>query len=507
MNDSRMNKSYETNNRRKIFLWVALTPVLLLVGLLSFSIYIFKDNSLDGANQIALILASAVAVVIAFYYGHSWKDIQDGIVQSISSAMGAMLILLLIGSLSGTWLISGIVPTMIYYGLEILNPSFFPIAACIICAMTSIATGSSWTTSATIGIALIGVGKALGVPEGMAAGAIISGAYFGDKMSPLSDTTNLAPAVTGTDLFTHIRYMTYTTVPSITIALAIFLFLGFGIDDAMLSPDIVEMQQAIAGRFNVSGWLFLVPIAVVVMVIKRVPALPAIFVGALLGAVFAMIFQPEIVETVGKSAGLTGSYTVLASLMIAFFGNVAIVTEHELANDLLSSGGMKGMLKTVWLILSAMIFGGVMEVSGMLQRIADAIMSIVRSTASLIASTVATCCFINVTAPDQYLSIAIPGRMYARIYKDRGLAPQNLSRTLEDSATVTSVLVPWNTCGAFHAGVLGVATLTYLPYCFFNILSPFMTMIFAYFAIRIAWLKVRGEKGAALGSQRVDSVV
>lgn len=483
------------DSSREIPLWVALLPILLLICLLAFSIYIFKDSSLDGANQIALILASAVAAVIAFYYGFSWDAIQEGVVRSISSAMGAMLILLLIGSLSGTWLISGIVPVMIYYGLEILSPSFFLIAACVACAMTSIATGSSWTTSATIGIALIGVGKALGVPEGMAAGAIISGAYFGDKMSPLSDTTNLAPAVTGTDLFTHIRYMTFTTVPSISIAMVIFLFLGFGIDGTVLSSDVTEMQRAIAARFNVTGWLFLVPLAVVIMVIKRIPALPAIFVGALLGAVAALIFQPEIVASVAVNAGLTGPNNALASLMIAFFGDVKVVTEHELANELLSSGGMKGMLKTVWLILSAMIFGGVMEVTGMLQRIADAIMSLAHSTASLVASTVATCCFTNIAAPDQYLSIAVPGRMYAKIYRDRGLAPQNLSRTLEDSATVTSVLIPWNTCGAFHAGVLGVATLTYLPYCFFNIISPFMTMFFAYFAIRIVRLTLQ-EKSA-----------
>lgn len=481
------------SKRRKIPLWVVLIPIVLLAGLLAFSIYVFKDNSLDGANQTALILTAAVGVVIAVLYGHSWESIQAGVVESISSAMGAMMILLLIGSLSGTWLISGIVPAMIYYGLEVLNPYFFLVAACIVCAMTSVATGSSWTTSATIGIALIGVGKTLGVPEGMAAGAIISGAYFGDKMSPLSDTTNLAPAVTGTDLFTHIRYMTLTTFPSVSIALVLFLLLGFGLDEASVSSDVADMQRAIASHFNVSGWLFLAPLVVVVMVVKRVPALPAIFVGALLGAVFAVIFQPQIVAAVGVSAGLPGPYTALASLMIAFFGDVAVVTGHELADELLSSGGMKGMLNTVWLILSAMVFGGVMEASGMLQRIAEVIMHTVRSTFSLISATVATCCFTNMAAPDQYLSIAIPGRMYAKIYRDRGLAPENLSRTLEDSATVTSVLIPWNTCGAFHAGVLGVATLTYLPYCFFNILSPIMTILFAYFAIRITWLKVRGE--------------
>lgn len=476
------------NNKKSIPLWVALTPIFLLISLLAFSIYVFRDNSLDGANQITLILASAVAAVFAHYYGHSWDQIQAGVVKSISSAMGAMLILLMIGSLSGTWLISGVVPAMIYYGLEILTPAFFLVAACIACSITSVATGSSWTTSATLGIALIGVAKALGVPEGMAAGAIISGAYFGDKMSPLSDTTNLAPAVTGTDLFTHIRYMMLTTVPSISIALILFFFLGLNMDQSALASDIDAMQQAIAQRFNVSGWLFLVPVAVVVLVVKRVPALPAIFIGTLLGAIFALIFQPEIIADLAKQSDLSGGMGAAAVLMIAFFGDVAVTTDNALANELLTSGGMKGMLKTIWLILAAMVFGGVMETSGMLQRIAEAIMQYARSLASLVASTVATCIFSNVATPDQYLSIALPGRMYAKIYRDRGLAPQQLSRTLEDSATVTSVLVPWNTCGAFHAGVLGVATLTYLPYCFFNIISPFMTFFFAYFALRIARL-------------------
>lgn len=482
------------NNQRNnsIPLPVALIPVVTLIGLLAFCIYLFGDESLGGANQIALIFASAVAVAIAYCYGHDWEKIQDGVVSSIASAMGAILILLLIGSLSGTWLISGIVPAMIYYGLEILNPDYFLIAACAACAITSVATGSSWTTSATLGIALVGVARALGVPDGMAVGAIISGAYFGDKMSPLSDTTNLAPAVTGTDLFTHIRYMALTTVPSISITLLIFLLLGHSIDNNAVPSGVEEMQQAIRSRFYISGWLFLVPVLVVVMVMRRVPALPAIFIGALLGAVFALIFQPDLVRTVGEGVHLSIPYPQWAGVMTAFFGDVSVVTGNSLADELLSSGGMKGMLNTIWLILTAMLFGGVMEVSGMLQRIADAIMGLAKSTASLVASTVATCCFTNISAPDQFLAIVLPGRMYSKIYRERGLAPQHLSRTLEDSATVTSVLVPWNTCGAFHAGVLGVATLTYLPYCFFNIISPFMTMVFSYFAIRIAWLKVTG---------------
>ncbi|MEO1022335.1 MAG: Na+/H+ antiporter NhaC [Bacteroidota bacterium] len=474
-----MTKSY-----RKPALWEALVPILFLVVALFINVRIFGDASLDGSNQIILILSAAVATLIAFRLGYGWMEIRRGITKTIASAIPSIIILLLIGSLAGTWLISGIVPAMIYYGLQILNPTIFLVAACIVCAIVSIATGSSWTTAATVGIALVGIGKALGLAEGMVAGAIISGSYFGDKMSPLSDTTNLAPAMAGTDLFTHIRYMAYTTVPSISIALVLFLILGFTNGEVTQTVDTQTILDAISSNFTINGWLFIVPLVVIGLIVKKVNAIPSILIGTLLGAIFALIFQPDVIRSVaGWSTG--GWEEVYVGVMKAMYGDIAIVTGNEVVDDLLSSGGMYGMLGTVWLIVSAMIFGGVMESSGLLKRIAQAVVSTVNSTGALISSTVGTCVFFNITASDQYLAIVVPGRMYADIYKDQGLAPENLSRTLEDSGTVTSVLVPWNTCGAYHANVLGVATFTYLPFAFFNLISPLMTMAFAILKIKI----------------------
>jgi NhaC family Na+:H+ antiporter len=469
---------------KKPTLFQAFIPIIFLIIALFINVRIFGDASLDGSNQIILILSAAVATIVALSLGYDWAKIQKGIVDSISSAMASIIILLLIGSLAGTWLLSGIVPAMIYYGLQILNPTIFLFAACIICSIVSMATGSSWTTSATVGIALIGIGQALGVGSGMVAGAVLSGAYFGDKMSPLSDTTNLAPAMAGTDLFTHIRYMAYTTLPSISITLIIFLIMGFvnGGDGVVTETDTI--LTAITSRFYISGWLFLVPLAVVVMIVKKVPAAPAILIGALLGAFFALIFQPEVVQSVANWEGASWEITFVG-IMKSLYGEISIVTGNEIVDELLTSGGMQGMLGTVWLILSAMIFGGVMESTGLLKRIAEAVISRVHSTGSTVAATAATTIFFNTTASDQYLAIVVPGRMYADIYRRKGLAPENLSRTLEDSGTVTSVLVPWNTCGAYHSNVLGVATLDYLPYAFFNLISPLMTIAFAYLNIKI----------------------
>lgn len=478
-----MNYTY-----KKPSLLQAFIPILFLIIALFINVRIFGDASLDGSNQMILIFSAAVAALVALKLKMPWADIQNGIVKSISSAMASIIILLLIGSLAGTWLLSGIVPAMIYYGLQVLNPTIFLFAACIVCSIVSIATGSSWTTAATVGIALIGIGKALGLHEGMVAGAVLSGAYFGDKMSPLSDTTNLAPAMAGTDLFSHIRYMAYTTVPSISIALIIFLILGFTSGATGTVDQTQEILNAISSKFNVSGWLFLVPIIVVVLIVKKMPAIPAILIGALLGAVSALIFQPEVVKTVADWSGSASSQTFVG-IMKSMYGSIAIVTGNAIVDDLLSSGGMFGMLGTVWLILSAMIFGGVMEASGLLKRIAEAVISGINSIGSLVASTVGTCVFFNITASDQYLAIVVPGRMYADIYKQKGLAPENLSRTLEDSGTVTSVLVPWNTCGAYHSNVLGVSTFAYVPYAIFNYLSPIMTIIFAYFKIKIKMAK------------------
>ncbi|OEJ99860.1 Na+/H+ antiporter NhaC [Roseivirga misakiensis] len=477
-----------TYNYKKPTLLQALIPIIFLIVALFYNVLVFGDGALDGSNQIILILSGGVGAIVAMRLGMKWKEIEKGIVKTISSAMSSIIILLLIGSLAGTWLLSGVVPAMIYYGLQILNPTIFLVAACIVCAIVSIATGSSWTTAATVGIALMGIGKALGVHEGMIAGAVLSGAYFGDKMSPLSDTTNLAPAMAGTDLFTHIRYMTITTIPSIGIALVLFLILGFTQGGSGEVTETSAILTAIESKFNISGWLFLVPAAVVFLIVKKVPAIPAILIGALLGGVFALIFQPEVVKTVADSTGSTGEL-MFVGIMKSLFGDVAIVTGNGVVDDLLQSGGMGGMLKTVWLIISAMIFGGVMESSGLLKRIAEAVITKVSSTGSLVTATAGTTIFFNGTASDQYLAIVVPGRMYADVYRENGLAPENLSRTLEDSGTVTSVLVPWNTCGAYHSNVLGVATGAYLPYAFFNLISPVMTITVAYLNFKIRKIK------------------
>jgi len=424
--------------------------------------------------------------------GYNWKTLLEGMVDSISSAMSAILILLLIGSLAGTWLLSGIIPAMIYYGLKILNPTIFLVAACLVCIIVSLATGSSWSTAATIGIALIGIGKALGVGEGVIAGAVISGAYFGDKMSPLSDTTNLAPAMAGTDLFTHIRYMVYTTVPSITITIIIFLVMGFTYDFKASSADVQMVMGAIENTFNTSPLLFLVPAAVIFMIVRKIPAIPALLTGMLLGCVFAVIFQPDIVRQV---AGTEGSLwkAFYIGVMKAMFGSISVTADNPMVDDLLSAGGMAGMLETIWLVVCAMVFGGVLEKAGLLQRITEELIRFAQSVTSLVATTAGTCLFFNITASDQYISIVVPGRMFAKTFRDRGLAPELLSRTVEDSGTVTSVLIPWNTCGAYQSGVLGVPTFTYLPYCFFNILSPLMTVFIAAIGFRIRRL-VAGQQ-------------
>ncbi len=465
----------------------ALIPLVFLIVLLVLNIQVFGTDGLSGSNQIVLILSSMVAALIAiFRLGYKWETLQEGILKSISAAMSSILILFLIGALAGTWLLSGIVPAMIYYGLQILNPTVFLVAACVVSAIVSIATGSSWTTVATVGVALLGIGKALGFEEGIIAGAIISGAYFGDKMSPLSDTTNLAPAMAGTDLFTHIRYMARTTVPSITITLIIFVVIGLNYDVNGTLNDVQEISDVIMQKFNVTGWLFIVPALVIVMIVRKVPAIPALLTGAILGGLFAVIFQPEIIRLIADQDA-SYAYQSFKAVMMSLYGEISVSTTNDVVNELLVTSGMGGMMNTIWLIIAAMVFGGIMEESRMLEVLAQAIIRKVHSIGSLIASTVATCVFFNITTSDQYLAILVPGRMYADVYKKRGLAPENLSRTLEDSGTVTSVLVPWNTCGATQASVLGVATLVYAPYCFFNIISPFMTILYGYFKIGITY--------------------
>ncbi|MCK5825245.1 MAG: Na+/H+ antiporter NhaC [Ichthyobacteriaceae bacterium] len=469
--------------KKEISLLLALTPIIVLIPLLSYNVIVF-DDTLAGANQMALLLSAGVAGLIGTYVGIDFNTIYEGVAKNIKDTSSAIVILLLIGSLAGTWLISGVVPAMVYYGLQILNPSIFLFATAIISAIVAIATGSSWSTIATLGVALLGIGKALGLPEEVIGGAIISGAYFGDKMSPMSDTTNLAAAMAGTSLFTHIKYMTYTTFPSMAITLTIYLIMGFsyGNTEAVVNTD--EILLTLNNTFNITPWLFLVPVIVIYSIIKKVPALPALFLGSLLGGVFALIFQPEILASIsGESTfSISSAYKTIIQSMI---GDINISTGNTLLDSLLSTSGMAGMLNTVWLIITAMVFGGIMESIGALQKISTAILKLGSSISSLFIATTGTSIFINLTAADQYLAIVVPGRMYSDAYKKANLAPENLSRTLEDSATVTSVLIPWNTCGATQASVLGVATLAYAPYAFFNILSPIMTLIFATFKIKI----------------------
>lgn len=473
-------------------LFIAFVPLLALIGLLGLNIYLFGGDATSGANQIALLIGSAIAVVIGLRLGYTWEVLQNGIVKSIKSSLGAILILLMIGALAGTWLISGVVPAMIYYGLQILNPTFFFVAACLVSAIVSVATGSSWTTVATVGVALLGIGQALGLSTGIVAGAIISGAYFGDKMSPLSDTTNLAPAMAGTDLITHIKYMVYTTVPTMILTLLIFLCIGFfGPHSQSSSANVEDMLMALNSKFNLNPVLFLVPVLVIFMIIKKVDALPALFIGTIAGGVFAVIFQPQIIKELSAETTnfAEASYKTVMNAMSA---SVNITTDNDDVNKLLSTRGMYGMMNTIWLILCAMTLGGVLEVTGILKKITSTIVSWAKSTGSLIAATAGTCLFFNTTASDQYLAIVVPGRMFADTYRERGLAPENLSRTLEDSGTVTSVLIPWNTCGATQSSVLGVATGDYWMYCFFNILSPMTTIAFGYLNIRIRKIEKPG---------------
>ena len=443
----------------------------------------YGDESLSGPNQIALLLATSIAASIGVYNGKGWGSILKGISSSISSTSSAIIILLLIGALTGTWLISGVVPAMIYYGLKILNPEIFLFASCIICAIVSLASGSSWSTIATVGIALLGIGNVLGISEGLIAGSIISGAYFGDKLSPLSDTTNLAAAMSGTNLFTHIKYMMYTTIPSYTITLIIFFLIGISLEITS-NQNINELLLSLDYTFNINLWLFLVPLTVIILIIKKTPAIPALLAGTLLGGAFAIIFQPQLINEISQ-ASILNIKTYYLVIMNAMASEINIVTDNDLMNNLLSSSGMKGMLPTVWLVICAMSFGGAMQESGLLKRISDPIMLYAKKTGSLIATTSVTCFFFNITTSDQYLSIVVPGKMFEKTFKDKGLAPENLSRTLEDSGTVTSVLIPWNTCGAAQSAVLGVATLTYLPFCFFNLISPVMTLLYGYLNIKI----------------------
>ncbi len=443
-NTSFANEEIEEN--RELNIWEALIPVVALIAMLAFNVFVFGDDALSGSNQFILLLGGAVAAIVGYFNKVDYDKMIDEVASNVQSTTGAILILLMVGALAGTWMISGIIPTMIYYGLQILNPTIFLAACVVICSVISIATGSSWTTSATVGIALIGIAEALGISVGMTAGAILSGAYFGDKLSPLSDTTNLAPAMAGTDLFTHIRYMLYTTVPTITITLIIFVIIGLNLDVSG-NTDTSAILKSIESSFSISPWLFIVPAIVILLIVKKTSPLIALLIGTLLGAIAALIYQPHVVAQI---AGVTDLDFISGykGIMQAITVETAVVTDNENLNDLFSAGGMAGMLGTIWLIICAMVFGGIMEAIGALATISRALLNMFHTTFGLFASTVFSCLALNVTASDQYLAIVVPGKMFSKAYRDKGLAPENLSRTLEDSGTVTSVLVPWNTCGA-----------------------------------------------------------
>ena len=462
----------EKKTSRILPIWLALTPLVLLMVMLVFTVRAFGDESLGGPSQIVMLAASSVCCVIGRWAGKvRWREFENQIANSISQVSSAMVILLFIGALGGAWMVSGVVPMMIYYGLDIIHPSVFLVSTCVISAVVSVMTGSSWTTIATIGVALMGIGKAQGFDEGWIAGAIISGAYFGDKVSPLSDTTVLASSVCRVNLFAHIRFMMITTIPSFLIALSVFLVAGFS-HTAVDNGHLAACQEAITGRFNISIWLLVVPVATVVMIAKRLPALVTMFASTLLGVVFALLFQAGIVAEIANGDLFRGA-------MRAVYGSTAIQTSNPMLDQLVATRGMEGMLSTVWLILCAMCFGATMTAGGMTAGITRLFIRFAHGRISTVGSTVATGLVLNNTVADQYMGILLSCNVFREIYDKNGLEPRLLSRATEDSVTVTSVLVPWNTCGMTQSTVLGVATLTYLPYCFFNILSPLMSIVVA----------------------------
>ncbi len=485
-----MTKTGEKNQKKvSLSLNESLFPIVLLIIFLSFNVYVYGDDAMGGSNQFILLLGAAAGIGLGIFKGFKFSNMMSQVAENLKSVTGAIVILLFVGALSGTWLISGIIPSMIYYGLNILHPSIFLPACLVICAIISIATGSSWTTSATVGIALIGISKAIGIPVEMSAGAIISGAYFGDKLSPLSDTTNLAPAISGSDLFTHIKYLTITTIPTITISLIIFVILNFYMISSGPTDNTV-LLEAINQTFNITPLIFIVPFIVIVLIIKKTPPIIALFTGTILGAIFALIFQQDILTQLSNSSSLTfeGAYSAIINSITV---DTNIESGNSELNDLFKSGGMLGMMNTIWLVISAMVFGGVMESIGALKTITTSLLNLGKSTFSLFASTAGSCLAINLTTSDQYLAIVIPGKMFEKAFKEKNLAPENLSRTLEDTGTVTSVLIPWNSCGAYQSGVLGVSVLDYFFYAIFNWLSFFMTLIVAGLNYKIKKLEIK----------------
>ena len=481
---------------------------MVLIGLLGIVISLFGSDALSGGSQVALLMGLAVCVFISMvFYRVPWQAFEQQIAKTLGGVAVTILILLAVGMLAGSWMVSGIVPTLIYYGVQLLSPQLFLLCACVICALVSLLSGSSWTTIATIGVALLGISHALGINEAVAAGAIISGAYFGDKMSPLSDTTILASSTTGVDLFTHIRYMMFTTMPAFTITLIIFAAMGFGLANDS-EVHVHQYTEGLSATYNISLWTLIVPVLTAILIARRVPSLIVLFLSAMMAGIMALILQPHILMQIGAPSDLPlGSAAFVAGaekelgeaaalikgLAITFYGATSIDTGYSELNELVSTGGMTGMLNTIWLILCAMCFGAVMVASGMIESITRVVISWVRSRVGLVASTASTGLFLNITTGDQFISIVLTANMFQNVYERQGYEARLLSRTAEDSATVTSVLVPWNTCGMTQSTVLGVPTIAYLPYCFFNILSPVMTI----FVAAIGWKIKQGYKKAS----------
>ncbi len=467
---------------------VSLIPIAALIVLLFFTISTFGSDALTGASQVSLLVATALCVFIGMWrYGIPWKDFEKAITNNIAGVSSALIILLIIGALSAVWMVSGVVPTLIYYGVQIIHPRFFLLCTCIICAVVSVMTGSSWTTIATIGIALMGIGKAQGFEEGWIAGAIISGAYFGDKISPLSDTTILASSVTDTPLFTHIRYMLFTTVPSLIITLLLFTGMGFTHEAANMD-SISLFTAALDAKFHITPWLLIVPIVTGILIARKVPSIVTLFISTALTVVFMLIFQPGLLYEVA-GAGATGIEGLYKGTMMTLFGPTALDAGNPEINELVATRGMAGMMNTIWLIICAMCLGGAMTASGMLASITAVFVRFTRRLTGMVASTVGAGLFLNLATADQYISIILTGNMFKDIYRQNGYESRLLSRTTEDAVTVTSVLIPWNTCGMTQATILSVPTLVYLPYCFFNYLSPLMSILVASIGFRIYRLK------------------
>ncbi len=472
------------NSPQRPSLGLSLTPIVIMVVLLFFTIHIFGSDALGGGSQVVLLLTTASCSALAMGFCHvGWKTIENAICTNIFGVTTALLILLLIGALSGSWMVSGVVPSLIYYGMQMLSPTFFLASSCLICAIVSVMTGSSWTTIATIGIALMGIGEALGFPTGWTAGAIISGAYFGDKISPLSDTTVLASSTTDTPLFTHIRYMMYTTVPTMLITLAIFTVAGFMLVHNN-SGQAMSFVSSLKETFHLSPALMIVPIVTGILIAKRVPPVITLFVSAMLAAVFALLFQPDLLRQIAGTETISAA-SMFKGTFMTLYGPTRLDTGNEMLNALIATRGMAGMMDTVWLIICAMCFGGAMMASGMLDTITSFFMRFMQRRAGMVTSTVLSGLTLNICTADQYISIILTGNMFREIYRKKGYESRLLSRTTEDAVTVTSVLIPWNTCGMTQATILSVPTLTYLPYCFFNLISPLMSIFIAILGFKI----------------------